>query len=295
MDASNPASASGQQGRLIQNARALVPVLRDRAEATNRARQIPRETVEDYWRNDLFGLLKPKKFGGQEVRFDAFLDLGTELGRGDGSAAWFYAVIGVHELMISLFPEQVQAEVWSNPRALVASSFAPGAQPRKEKDGYRVSGRWQFCSGIDSSDWIILGGIFGMLEGPPRPDIRFMVLPRSDYSIVDDWHVMGLRGTGSKTAVVSDVFVPDDRVVSAEVMGAGQAPGGRVNAGPIYRAPTWAVFPFCLSSSATGIARGGLGWQTAGLRSAAGKAVYLTARTLAELDSKLEQADKAQS
>lgn len=186
-----------------------------------------------------------------------FFDLGVELGRGDGSAAWVYSVLGIHGFMLALFPEELQSEIWGDQRALLASSFAPGSQPVKEKGGYRVSGRWSFCSGVDNSSWIILGGVFGMVGDPPHPDIRFMILPISDCKIIDDWHVMGLRGTGSKTVVVTDSFVPEYRVVSGDAMSSSQAPGCKVHGGNIYRAPTYAVFPFCLSSPATGIARDG--------------------------------------
>lgn len=239
MEALQPDRTLAQKTRL-DRANALIPVLRERALQTNRMRQIPGETIEDYWQAGLFGVLKPKRYGGQEARYDDFLDIATELGRGDGSAAWIYAVLGVHELMVALYPKEVQDEIWADPRALVSSSFAPGGQPAKEKGGYRVSGRWQFCSGVDSSQWIILGGMFGMVGDPPRPDIRFMVLPISDCKIIDDWHVTGLKGTGSKSVAVESAFVPEYRIVSAEDLVAGRAPGGKVHGGNIYRAPLWA-------------------------------------------------------
>ena len=248
--------AVSEKARLIENARKLVPVLRARAEATNQARRIPQETIDDYWNTNLFGILRPKRYGGLELRFDDFLEVASEVGRGDGSAAWVYSVIVVHELMISLYPEELQSEIWKDPRAVIASSFAPGSQPKKVDGGYQVTGKWSFCSGVDNAQWMILGGMFGMAGAPPRPDVRFMVLPISDCKIVDDWRVMGLQGTGSKTVVVENVFVPDYRIVSGEAMATGQAPGGKVHSRNIYRAPTWAIFPFCLSSSATGIARG---------------------------------------
>jgi resorcinol 4-hydroxylase (FADH2) len=250
--------AVSEKARLIDNARKLVPALRSRAEKTNQARQIPQETINDYWEANLFGILRPKRYGGLEMRFDDFLDVAAEVGRGDGSAAWVYSVLVVHELMISLYPEELQSEIWNDPRALIASSFAPGAQPKKEDGGYRVSGKWSFCSGVDNAQWMILGAMFGMVGNPQRPDVRFMVLPIGDCKIIDDWRVLGLQGTGSKSIVVENVFVPDSRIVSGEAMATGQAPGGQVHSRNIYRAPTWAVFPFCLSSSAAGIARGGL-------------------------------------
>ncbi len=256
MDTIPRSESASSKEQLLQKARALVPTLRERAEATSKARRVPVETVEDFWKSGTFAALRPRRFGGLELRYSDFLDLAGEYGRGDGSAAWFYAVIGVHELMVALWPEEVQAEIWSNPRNLVASAFLPGCQPVKEKGGYRVSGRWAFCSGVDNSQWMVLGGMFGMVGTPPHPDLRFMLIPISDCKIIDDWHVSGLRGTGSKTVVVENAFVPENKVLSSEVLGLGEAPGSHVHSGAIYRAPLYSIFPFCLSSSATGIARG---------------------------------------
>ena len=74
--------AVSEKARLIENARKLVPVLRARAEATNQARRIPQETIDDYWNTNLFGILRPKRYGGLELRFDDFLEVASEVGRG---------------------------------------------------------------------------------------------------------------------------------------------------------------------------------------------------------------------
>ena len=69
MEGSNPRRAVSEKARLIENARELVPTLRARAEATNLARRIPQETIDDYWATNLFGILRPKRYGGLELRF----------------------------------------------------------------------------------------------------------------------------------------------------------------------------------------------------------------------------------
>ena len=107
--------------RLMANARNLVPVLAERAQQTSRNRSVPKETIEDFWKADLFDIIKPKKFGGKEIRYDDYIDIGIELARGDGSAAWVYTVIVVHELIIALFEEKAQHEVWEKPRTLCAA------------------------------------------------------------------------------------------------------------------------------------------------------------------------------
>jgi len=251
--------------RLMQNARNLVPVLKERAQQTSRNRSVPKETIDDFWKADLFDIIKPKKFGGKEVRYDDYIDIGIELARGDGSAAWVYTVIVVHELIIALFDEQAQKDVWEQPNALCASSFAPSGKIEAAQGGARISGKWSFCSGIDNCDWMVFGAFAGMVGTPPHPDLRFFLIPKREGQVIDDWNVMGLQGTGSKSFALNNVFVPDHRIISwAEfAMGAapfgpsGGVPGVRAHPGiNLLKAPMWAVFPFCVTSPATGIARG---------------------------------------
>ena len=185
--------------RLMKNARDLVPVLAKRAQETSRNRSVPKETIDDFWKADLFDVIKPKKFGGKEIRYDDYIDLGIELARGDGSAAWVYTVIVVHELIIALFDEQAQKDVWEQPRALCASSFAPSGKMDAAPGGARVSGKWSFCSGIDNCDWMVFGAFAGMTGTPPHPDLRFFLIPKREGQVIDDWNVMGLQGTGSKS------------------------------------------------------------------------------------------------
>lgn len=243
--------------RLIERARRLLPVLRERAEATSAARRVPEETIRDYWDAELFYLLKPRKFGGPEVRIDTVFEVAGELARGDGSAAWVWTVMGVHDLFLALFPEEAQQEYWAKDRTLSASSFAPSGKIAPASGGVTLSGKWSFCSGVDNAQWMILGAFAGMVgTDPPIPDIRYLLLPRADCKIIDDWNVLGLRGTGSKTVIVENVFVPNHRMVKNEDLVNGTAPGSEVHESPLYRAPVWAVFPFCISSPANGMARG---------------------------------------
>ncbi|MSQ50376.1 MAG: hypothetical protein EXR28_00670 [Betaproteobacteria bacterium] len=251
-------SVSYAPEKLIERAKALAPILRRRATDTARERHIPKETIADFWHAHLFHLLKPAKFGGPEVRVDDAFTVAGELARGDGSAAWVWTVMGVHDLFVALFPENAQEEYWAGERTLSASSFAPSGKVAPAPGGYNLNGKWSFCSGVDHADWMILGAIFGMIStDPPIPDFRFVLLPKSDLKeVIDDWHVMGLCGTGSKTVVVENTFIPAHRVASNADMMQGKAPGAAVHAGAIYRTPVWALFPFCISSPAVGIARG---------------------------------------
>jgi alkylation response protein AidB-like acyl-CoA dehydrogenase len=244
---------------LLGRARALAPKLRERSYATNKAGQIPAETIEDFWDFKLNYLLRPRKFGGPAMRPDEAFAAGFELGRGDGSAAWVWSVMLIHDLFVSHFPEEFQQEYWGKDRTLSASSFLPHGKPTPASGGVRVSGKWSFCSGVDNADWLFLGVFFGPPSGDAAmPDIRYIMVPKGDYEILDDWEVMGLRGTGSKSVVIDDKFVPDHRIVSHKEMSDATSPGSRLHADPVYHAPIWSFVPFTISAPACGIAQGAL-------------------------------------
>jgi len=245
--------------RLQERATKLIPALRDRARATNDQRRLPDATIRDLWDADLFHLLKPKKFGGPAVRPDVAFQVADQLGRGDGSAAWVWSVMTIHDLFVALYPEQFQQEYWGKPNTLSASSFAPNGMAKPDKGGFRVSGRWTFCSGVDNAEWMFLGAIFGPPSGgSPMPDIRYVMVPQRDCKIIDDWDVLGLRGTGSKSIALEDALVPAHRVLAHAAMADGTTPGASVHDGWLYRAPAWTFVPFTISAPASGIARGAL-------------------------------------
>jgi alkylation response protein AidB-like acyl-CoA dehydrogenase len=249
--------ASFSLERLTERAAKLIPRLRERALETTKQRRIPDETIRDLWDADLFYLLKPKKFGGPAVRPDIAFQVADQLGRGDGSAAWVWSVVTIHDLFVALYPEQFQHEYWDKPNTLSASSFAPGGMASPDKGGFRLSGKWSFCSGIDNADWMFLGAIFGPPSGAsPMPDIRYVMVPQRDCKMIDDWDVMGLCGTGSKSIALDNAFVPEHRVLSHAAMAEGTAPGAQVHDGWLYRAPIWTFVPFTISAPANGIARG---------------------------------------
>jgi 3-hydroxy-9,10-secoandrosta-1,3,5(10)-triene-9,17-dione monooxygenase len=244
---------------LLSRARALAPKLRERSIATNKAGRIPDETIDDFWNLELNYLLKPRKFGGAAIRPDEAFQVAFELGRGDGSAAWVWAVMLIHDLFVAHFPEEFQHEYWGKDRTLSASSFLPNGRPAPAEGGVRVSGKWSFCSGVDNADWMFLGVFFGPPSGgSPMPDIRYVMVPKGDYKIINDWDVMGLRGTGSNSVVLEDKFVPNHRIISHKEMSDATSPGAKLHTDPVYRTPIWSFVPFTISAPACGIAQGAL-------------------------------------
>ena len=237
-------------------AEALVPVLRERAAACEANRTLLDETVADFHRTGLFRIHQPARVGGAELDLRMFVDAGAVVARGCPSSAWNLVNLGSHHWMLAMWPGETQDAIWGeDPDALIASAFIfPAGTARRTDGGYLLGGRWPFSSGVDQSGWNMLAGL---VEGSP-PEARVFLVPAEDYTVIDTWHAAGLRGTGSKDVACQDVFVPAAFTVAAADMRDGAGPGTTVNSGPLYRIPTFAVFPYILAGVALGAAEGAL-------------------------------------
>jgi 3-hydroxy-9,10-secoandrosta-1,3,5(10)-triene-9,17-dione monooxygenase len=252
---------------LIDRARALVPTLAERARSTEAARRVPTETVADYHRSGILRALQPRRFGGAQARFDVFSEIAEILAQGCSSSAWVYAVLGEHQWIIACMPERAQIDVWgASPDAVASSSLAPRNSGTPVDGGWRISGRFPFSSGCDHAQWAILGVKAEDAAGN-RPT-RYMLVPMSEIEILDDWHVLGLRGTGSKTLILNDVFVPTHRTVLLKDLLEGTTLGAAVHPDyPLLRAPRGSLVPFSLPSVTFSLARRALDMVPASLRS----------------------------
>ncbi len=250
---------------LIERARRLAPALRERADQTSADRRVPDATVADFHEAGLWRMLQPRHWGGGEVDPRTFFAAQIEVARGCPSTAWILGVIGVHAWQLAVFPEQAQQDVWADNggAALISSSYMPVGKVTHVEGGYRLSGRWSFSSGCDHCQWIFLGAFVPARAEGERPDMRTMLLPRSDYTIVDTWHTSGLRGTGSQDIVVDDVFVPEHRTHRFADGFKCDNPGNTLNGGPLYRLPFGQVFVRSVSTTSIGIAKQALADYTA--------------------------------
>ena len=243
----------------MSRARALVPVLRERAERGEAAREMSKETLDDLHRAGLLRFHQPRRWGGMELEFVSLFDIPAEIARGCASTAWNVANLGIHHWMLALYDERAQQEVWGhNPDALIASGIAyPQGRSRRVDGGFVVSGHWNFSSGADASDWNMLAVM--VRDGERVVDHRMCLVPRSDYEIVDDWHVLGMRSTGSKSVRATEVFVPEHRALCMYLArGGGAFPGARVNPNPLYRVPLSALGSHCLAAAGVGNAQAAL-------------------------------------
>lgn len=226
---------------LISRAEALVPVLAERAGEAEALRQIPRATIDELIASGLTRALQPEAFGGSALGVSTHVQLTSRLAAGCVSTAWCQFVWSAHNAMLAYFPQAAQKEVWDNPETLTSACLAPGGKATTAQGGMRISGRWSFASGCDASEWLLLGAMLDGGAGGPF----LCCVPKREVEIIDNWHVAGLKGTGSKDVVAEDVFVPDRRASPfQETVGACLDLGIAVIAGPLLGAAEAAVDRF---------------------------------------------------
>jgi alkylation response protein AidB-like acyl-CoA dehydrogenase len=239
----------------IARARALIPALAARAPDGERERCIAAQTVAEMQAAGLFRVLQPKRWGGYELDILTYYEIEMALAEGDMSVAWVYGVVGIHPWLIALYDDRAARDIWgADDTTLVCSSLMPVGTATPVDGGFRLSGRWKYASGCEHCAWAFLGG--APPGGSTVEERRILLVPKSDYEIVDTWHVSGLKATGSHDIVVEDAFVPAYRTVTFADNFRGVAPGLAVNTAPLYRLPFGQVFFRGVSTAAIGALQG---------------------------------------
>jgi len=267
---------------LWRKAEALLPKLKERAPKCEQLRRLPDETLREFHDAQLFRIHQPKRVGGAELEFAAVVTYGALFARVCASTAWNWVNFAAHHMMLGMFPPQAQDQIWGKSRdALIASSFVfPAGKARKVQDGYLLSGRWPFSSGVDPSEWNMLAGLAYLDENAP-PEQRVFLLHKSQYKVIDNWFAGGLRGTGSKDVEANEQFVPEHRTLAVADTKGGPTPGSDANPGPLFQLPVFALFPYMLSGVALGIAEG----MVEDFHAKAGAKGKMTGARIAEIQS----------
>ncbi len=206
-------------------------------------------------------LMQARSHGGFEAAPQDFFEWARAAARYNPSAGWVAGVVGVHPWEIALVEPKLQDEIYgANSGTWVASPYAPHGRAVRERDGFRFSGRWQYSTGTDHCDWVVLGGrvVDAAGDSGKPPEIRHFFLPRGDYRIVpDSWQVMGLGGTGSKDIEIEDAYVPAYRTLLHGALTDGDYAARRPDA-PLYHLPWGCVFSAAIASATFGIAQGAI-------------------------------------
>lgn len=254
----SPVKGAPSIEKIVASANELVPMLRLRAQRTEQDRRVSDETTQAFHDAGFFKLMQPARYGGYEFGFTAFIDVVSELARGCTSSSWGCSLGAIHQWLVATFPEEAQDDVWrKDPSAIVCGSYAPATMAEKVEGGYLVQGKWLFASNVDNSQWALLGVQFPPEEKGAPPSAGFLLAPRTDWAIEDNWHVAGQAGTGSKAVVIDKpTFVPIHRKLTFAEASSNCPPGSKVNVNPIYRIPFLSAVPVCLVSPIVGTAQG---------------------------------------
>jgi 3-hydroxy-9,10-secoandrosta-1,3,5(10)-triene-9,17-dione monooxygenase len=251
-NASSPAPAATRE-EILARARMLAPRFAARAEAAEEARQIPAQSASDMLDAGFARILLPERIGGYGLRFDTWYEVTRELSKADASHGWCAGLIIHHAHLIAQYPQAAQKAVWADGLDVpIAASFAPNVKAAPADGGYRISGTGSpFASGVDHCTWIMLGG---MTHDGPTPEWKFFLVPPGNYTVRDTWFTAGMRGTGSKTIVTDNVFVPDGLVLRLTDLRDGNGPGG--HAGVIFHTPFFYYAPISFITPMVGAAQG---------------------------------------
>ncbi|MGN7780215.1 acyl-CoA dehydrogenase family protein [Mycolicibacterium sp. 22603] len=212
----------------------FVAALAERAEEAETLRRLPDATVADLTGSGFTELLVPAAYGGQQAPFPALFDPVRRMAHGCTSSAWTIGFLTLHNWMLALFGEQAQQEAFADRPFLAPAPLAPTGRGLSVDGGIRLTGRWSWATGVMHANWIIVSALCG-------PDDALFpalaLLPAGDITVEDVWHTDGMRATGSNDAVVTDVFVPEHRLVRVTDIYAGTAPGAGLHDSPTYRWP----------------------------------------------------------
>ena len=248
-------SSTVQASNVVAMASALIPNLRERAQETENLRYIPEATMKELREAGLFKMLRPKRYGGLETNLREYSEAIVEISKGCGSTGWIVALCAIRELMVAeSFNEKAHQEIFGNDpeSVLFAGVYEPRHCVAKEVDGgYLIEeGYWMFCSGSVHATW----GYFGMPvlnEQGEMIDQLLMTLPFSEVEVQDDWKVLGLKGTGSNSVKMKNVFVPKHRCTSFVKALDGEFESTHLRDIPLYHT---ALFPaLILSLGLTGL------------------------------------------
>lgn len=216
-----------EERALFASALDLAPQLAALEKRCQAEGNVPRETIEAFRGRGLTRILQPRRYGGLQSSTLLLSRVVEELAMACTSSAWVLSVFGEHAWILAALPQAAQDAIWgADPLAVAASSLAPRATAQVVDGGYRLSGTYPFASGCKHAEWIILGAWVPVQGGK---ELRLMLVPMAQVEILDDWQTLGLRGTGSNTVALKDVFVPEHMTVRDADLQRGTPPGAGVH------------------------------------------------------------------
>lgn len=243
----------------VERARALAPKIEAWADQIEQERRLPEPLLATLLDAGLFRLLLPRPFNGAEIDPATFVQVMEEVSKADASTAWCLCQTAGCSMASAYLRPDVAAEIFGDdPRAILAWGPPTEARAIAVEGGYRLSGTWTFASCGRHATW--LGAFSPVYEtdgtahrrADGTPEVRTLLFPAASATWLDVWHVIGLRGTGSDSFSVSDLFVPHERSIARD------DPSERRYPGRLYLFPIVSLFAAGFAGVALGIARSSL-------------------------------------
>jgi len=242
------------RAEIVQRVADIKPILRAHARWGEQNRRLADEVVDAMKGAGVLRLLVPSQYGGYEADQQTVVDVGIQLGLGDGSPAFCATAWWAQIWAVAHFRDEVQDEIWgASPDVGICGTLVPNGKGEITSDGVIVSGEWSFNSGAWHSTW----KVFSTFALNPAGEIEPIacVVPMSDLELVDDWDVAGLRGTGSVTLVAKDVFVPRNRYQWMSQVARQEYESERNADSPCYRGPIIGVLSNINTGKQVGLAQ----------------------------------------
>jgi alkylation response protein AidB-like acyl-CoA dehydrogenase len=242
-----------QSQSLLEAARRLAPLVRENADQTDAERELPKPVFHALADAGFYLMAVPRAVGGLEVDFPTYIQVLEELGKADASTAWTISQGANWATYSARMRRDAARHIWiDTPRSVVSNTPGATAKAVVVPGGFRVTGRQPFSTGCMHASWVaahaqvIENGEVRLRDG--KPEVRYCLVPKGEAEIIDTWHTRGMRGTGTHTFVVDNVFVPEERTVF---------PYGSplVSPGPRYKIPLTLGFGAGDGMVALGLAR----------------------------------------
>ena len=244
-----------QEQELVERIRELVPMVEAHAAQAERERKPVDAVMQAIEDTGAYKFFVPKRYGGFEFSLKSFMEIGMLLGEGCLSTGWVVTFCMEHNWLLGLFNEQAQDEIFGRqPYIIAPGALAPKGTATPVDGGYRISGRWEWGTGVMHADWVMVGAV--TVGGDPgSPELCMYLIPCDQVNVLDTWHVAGMVGTGSNDIEVTDVVVPSHLRQNITDMRDGGSPGAELHGSATYRMPMMPVLGLTAAAPAVGAAR----------------------------------------
>jgi alkylation response protein AidB-like acyl-CoA dehydrogenase len=239
---------------LVERARALQPLIARDADEIERTRRLTPAVTQALIENELYRALLPKSFGGTEAPLEAFMQMQEEIAKADASTAWCLGQCSVCAMTAAYLDPDAANEIFNVAPGILAWG-AIAHEVEAVPGGYKASARWDFASGSRQASWLGAHVRVVQADGTPRrkadgsPEIRTILFPVTSATMYDVWDVIGLKGTGTDSYSVDNLFIPEKFAALRD------DPKALREKGPLYKLTTNMVFSMGFAATSLGVAR----------------------------------------